>query len=313
MPDLVDALAALPPTDLQSLLIAVHRRAAARCGPRTCSPGSSRDAFARPADGDPRTLAEVERIALDALPDGCEPLALAPVCPLGTVSAITPLDQRRVLATDRRLEVLADPTNVLALEAARRRRPSPREPRRSGSPRWHACSARSGSTTRRSRSTSRWSGSSRRVGRVRRTRSRRTRSSSTRRSSPARRGVCSRRGGVRPHLGTGGRVAGRRARLRTPRRRPSGRGDRARPGTTARPRVLRSSRAAGRAAVAGMRRDRDRGRRSRRLDAAAALRREGAASHQRRRHRAPCCGPRRGSLARSGLPMRARACRRPFA
>ena len=123
VPDLVDALAALPPTDLQSLLIAVHRRAAARVRPADVLARFESDAFARPADGDPRTLAEVERIALDALPDGCEPLALAPVCPLGTVSAITPLDQRRVLATDRRLEVLADPTNVLALEAARRRRP----------------------------------------------------------------------------------------------------------------------------------------------------------------------------------------------
>ena len=46
---------------------------------------------------------------------------MSPVTPLGTCAAVSSVDQNRVLSTVRSVEVVSDPTNVLALEAAARR------------------------------------------------------------------------------------------------------------------------------------------------------------------------------------------------
>jgi len=59
---------------------------------------------------------------LAGLPDGFELLTLSPVLPLGAHSAVAAVDPRNVVATVRRTEVAADPTNGLALEAAAPRR-----------------------------------------------------------------------------------------------------------------------------------------------------------------------------------------------
>jgi hypothetical protein len=53
---------------------------------------------------------------------GFEGIELSPVSPLGTVTSVTNVDQNKVLTTSRNSEVLADSTNVLALEAALRRK-----------------------------------------------------------------------------------------------------------------------------------------------------------------------------------------------
>jgi hypothetical protein len=55
------------------------------------------------------------------LSDGFEPVELAPVCPIGTSSAIAGVDQHWSVATSRNSEVVSDATNVLALEVASRR------------------------------------------------------------------------------------------------------------------------------------------------------------------------------------------------
>jgi hypothetical protein len=71
---------------------------------------------------------------LAALPAGFEVLTLAPLVPLGTHSAVGPVDPRKVVATVRGTEVAADPTNGLALEAAARRRALMRAAPRSAEP-----------------------------------------------------------------------------------------------------------------------------------------------------------------------------------
>lgn len=53
---------------------------------------------------------------------GFDEIEIPPVCPLGTVSALGPVDQNNVLSSIRGCEVVSDSTNVLALEAALRRR-----------------------------------------------------------------------------------------------------------------------------------------------------------------------------------------------
>jgi len=59
--------------------------------------------------------------ALLAAADGVEIVALAPLVPLGTHSALATVAQNKIVTTLRNNEVAADPTNALALLAAERR------------------------------------------------------------------------------------------------------------------------------------------------------------------------------------------------
>lgn len=61
------------------------------------------------------------------LPPSFKALELSPVAPLGISSAVAGVAQSRVVSTGRGSEVVSDATNVLALEAARRRRAGTRE------------------------------------------------------------------------------------------------------------------------------------------------------------------------------------------
>lgn len=114
----------LAPTDLQSLLLAVARGRAARTTPADVLRHYETDRFVRPADLDPGRLDELERRALSLLPAGFERLELSPVCPLGTSSVLAGVSQDWVVTAVRGGEVVSDPTNVLALECAVRRRSS---------------------------------------------------------------------------------------------------------------------------------------------------------------------------------------------
>lgn len=123
VPGLTSVLAErLSGTDLGSLLLAVHRRRAGRLTPAQVLARFEADTYVRPADARMFDLLELECHACDVLPGGFETLVLSPVCPLGTVAAVAPIDQNRVLTTSRGTEIVSDPTNVLALEAALRRR-----------------------------------------------------------------------------------------------------------------------------------------------------------------------------------------------
>jgi hypothetical protein len=111
----------LAPTDLQSLLLAAYHRRAAAVGPSRLLERYRRDRFAAPARVSPRSMAELDLLIFSLLPDGYEGVELSPVCPLGTNSAIAAVDQNNVVTTIRNTEVVADVTNVLALECAVRR------------------------------------------------------------------------------------------------------------------------------------------------------------------------------------------------
>lgn len=112
----------IPGADLTSLLLEVMRQ---RVGLRTAADvlhQYERDRFVRPATVDPLRLMEIEMQALSSVVPPFEPVQLAPLAPFGAHRAFAGVDQNRVVTTVRRSEVLADPTNVLALEAAVRRR-----------------------------------------------------------------------------------------------------------------------------------------------------------------------------------------------
>lgn len=120
--DLLDVLAdRLSGADLTSLLLEVMRRRADRLSPANVLRQYRTDRFVSPATTDVRDVRRVEDAMFGALPDGFDVLTLAPVLPLGAHSALAAVDPRNVIATIRRTEVAADPTNGLALEAAVRR------------------------------------------------------------------------------------------------------------------------------------------------------------------------------------------------
>jgi hypothetical protein len=126
--DFVETLVGLQPTDLQSVLLEVHRRLAGRLQPPTILQRYAENRFVRPAQVDPRVSSAFEQLAWSLLPAAYHPIELSPLCPLGTCSTVAAVDQNKAVATDRNVEVVSDSTNVLALEAALRRRSALREP-----------------------------------------------------------------------------------------------------------------------------------------------------------------------------------------
>lgn len=107
--------------ELQSVLLEVmHARAAARA-PAELVAQHARDRFCQPATVDLRTSVALDGHLLAAAA-GFEAIELSPVAPLATCSRMGRSSQRRVLSALRGTELVADPTNVLALECARRMR-----------------------------------------------------------------------------------------------------------------------------------------------------------------------------------------------
>ncbi|WP_027482154.1 hypothetical protein [Deinococcus pimensis] len=123
VPDLARLLAErLSPSELTTLLLDVYRRHAEVRTPSVVLADFERDRFSRPSKVSPAALARFETLAFGCLPDAFDPVALSPVCPLGTSSVVAGVSQHWAVATSRGSEVVSDATNVLALEVASRRR-----------------------------------------------------------------------------------------------------------------------------------------------------------------------------------------------
>lgn len=112
----------LAPSDLQSLMLEVYARVAAKSTPKKLLDQYERDRFVRPSAVDARVLAELDRIAWKTLPAEYGVLELSHLCPLGTSSVVATVHQNKVVSTSRNTEVISDATNVMALECAVRRR-----------------------------------------------------------------------------------------------------------------------------------------------------------------------------------------------
>lgn len=112
----------LPPTDLRTLLLGVSHARASAVTPAGVVRQWRDDRFVRPSGADPKALVRVAARLWEALPESFAGIALSPVAPLGTCSAVATVDQNRVVSTARGTEVVSDPTNALAVEAAVRRR-----------------------------------------------------------------------------------------------------------------------------------------------------------------------------------------------
>jgi hypothetical protein len=123
VPGLVSILAErLTPTDLQSILLEVYRLRISQIQPSQVLSSYQDNRFVRPSTVSPTSLLKWEQVAFSQLPPAFQPLALSPVCPLGSNSVVAPVDQNWSVTTIRNSEVVSDSTNVLALECAIRRR-----------------------------------------------------------------------------------------------------------------------------------------------------------------------------------------------
>ena len=116
--------ATLPASRVWSLLLEVMERRAAECTPADLAAQWNRDGFTRPSPIDQRTLVALDGHLLAAA-SAFEAIELSPLAPLGSCSAVAPANQNKIVSALRGTEVIADPTNVLALECARRLRAQP--------------------------------------------------------------------------------------------------------------------------------------------------------------------------------------------
>ncbi len=130
------------PTDLQSLLLETYRRVVQRRSPGTIFSDYVSNRFTLPSQSDPATLLEWDRLAFSHLPDGFHAIELSPVSPIGSASCVAPVSQDWVLTTIRNMEVVSDPTNMLALECALRRQKFTRSEPTNPTPVHLACSHR---------------------------------------------------------------------------------------------------------------------------------------------------------------------------
>lgn len=116
-----------PVHDRRGELLADARERAARRRPAELIAQWRDDATVAPSPVDLRTTVAFDALAMESAPD-YDALLLSPVAPVGVTSVLAPTSQDRTLSTIRPTEVVSDPTNVLALEAARRLRDSRHDP-----------------------------------------------------------------------------------------------------------------------------------------------------------------------------------------
>jgi hypothetical protein len=116
---LVEALAGRSPGENIPLLLDVARRQTGRLRPADLRAQHDRDAFVHPSTVDLRTTLRFDAVALEAAHDH-EAILLSPLAPLGACAVVSPTVQDRVVTTLRGTEVVSDPTNVMAIECAKR-------------------------------------------------------------------------------------------------------------------------------------------------------------------------------------------------
>lgn len=122
IPDLIDALSQkLSPSDLQSLLLAVYEKQANKVTPAQLKEQYINNRFVKPSLVNPIRILAFDQLAFSIAQGEFQPIELAPLAPLGSCSAIASVHQNKVVATCRNVEVIADSTNIMALEGAIRR------------------------------------------------------------------------------------------------------------------------------------------------------------------------------------------------
>jgi len=111
----------MPRSGVWSVLLDVLEARATHRTPASLRQQWKGDWFVQPCYVDQRSLHELDGHRLAAA-SAFEAVELSPVAPLGMCSAVALASQNKIVSTARGTEVASDPTNVLALECARRLR-----------------------------------------------------------------------------------------------------------------------------------------------------------------------------------------------
>ena len=123
MQELVDLLEkGLNSSDLQSILIEMARRRSESVQPSGILKEFRENRFLKPSEISQAAFNRIDRLAYRILGNDFSPIELSPVAPFGSCSSVTNLSQNLVISTIRHSEVLADPTNAMAIEASIRRK-----------------------------------------------------------------------------------------------------------------------------------------------------------------------------------------------
>lgn len=109
---------------LWTLLLDVMQRRASERTPADLARQWAHDPFVQLAYIDQRTLVALDGHLLAAAHQ-FEAIELSPLAPLGAASVVGPTSQNKIVSALRGTEVVSDPTNVFALECARRLRADP--------------------------------------------------------------------------------------------------------------------------------------------------------------------------------------------
>jgi hypothetical protein len=115
----------LSSSELNSLLLEVMRLKAETATPSTLMHEYTNNRFVRPSAVDALAFNQIEGKLLEISKKGCFlPLECSPLAPLGNCSALALVNQNKVVSALRGTEVVADITNLMALEATTRRKTS---------------------------------------------------------------------------------------------------------------------------------------------------------------------------------------------
>jgi hypothetical protein len=115
-----EALASgLPASHVWSFLMGVLEERARARSTASLRQQWRQDRFVQPCAVDQRVLLELDGHLFAAAAD-FEAIELSPLAPLGVCTSVALASQNKIVSTARGTEVVSDPTNVLALECARR-------------------------------------------------------------------------------------------------------------------------------------------------------------------------------------------------
>lgn len=117
--DLISILDKLTLSELNSLMLEVYKQRASRQSVREIMKAYETNRFVCPSSIDSVAFLKTEIELLQLAEErGFKSLTLSPLAPLGSTSGIASVDQNKIVSALRGTEVVADATNVLALEAA---------------------------------------------------------------------------------------------------------------------------------------------------------------------------------------------------
>jgi hypothetical protein len=122
VPDLCERIInSLSFSEIQSLLLEILDKKTQELKPHDIFKQFLDDGYVRPSAVQQTRYLYFDAMAMSLLPVDFQAIELSPVSPLGCCSQIANFSQKRIISTIRKNEVSSDPTNVLALEAARQK------------------------------------------------------------------------------------------------------------------------------------------------------------------------------------------------